>query len=150
MSERIERQGQVIGIVDGRARIRLEQSGGCAGCGSRGTCGADGSAREQLIDLPLAAGTGVGDTVSVSSPASSFVLATLLGYLLPALGLLLGAIVAEIAVGGDEAAVGGAVSGFVIALLCARVLSRHSLGSALNPVVSPATCGHSFKPGDLV
>lgn len=150
MIEQVERQGLVIQVVDGRARIRLESSGACAGCGSRGTCGADGNVREHVIELPLAAGTCVGDTVNVSSPASSFVLATLLGYLLPALGLLLGAILAEIAVGGDEAAVGGAVSGFVIALLCARVLARHALGSALNPVVLPATCGHSFKPGDLV
>jgi sigma-E factor negative regulatory protein RseC len=133
MSELVERRGTVVGFADGQVQISLERASGCSGCGSRGSC-ASGSATSKVISVPLPGSPRIGDTVTVSMPASSVALAALIGYLLPPVCLLLGAMVAAGCYDGDVAAVLGAALGFVGGLLAARLISRFAFG------LSPAAC----------
>jgi sigma-E factor negative regulatory protein RseC len=139
----IERGGEVVGFDQGQAQVRLEGAGGCNSCGSRGTC-ASGSKAAQVINLSLPAHTRLGDRVTVSMPASSLTLAAMLGYLLPPVCLLVGAILSTTCFEGDAAAVLGAGSGLVAGLLLVRLMSGFAFGKAL----SSSVCPSNFQPGD--
>ena len=143
MSEPIERRGEVIGLARGLAQIRLAPEAGCSACGSRGSCAA-GSAAAPVIEMPVPARTRLGDQLTVSLPPSSLTLAALLGYLLPPLCLLAGAMAAASAYPGDAAAVLGGGLGFVAGLLLARLLSRLVFGPA--PLAS--LCRPDLPPGE--
>jgi sigma-E factor negative regulatory protein RseC len=133
MIDLIERHGEVIGFKQGVAQIRIERaSSACGGCGNRGTC-ASGSTTVQNLEMVLPAGAKVGDQVTVSMPSSSITQAAILGYLLPPVLLLLGAISADLVYGSDFAAVLGAVSGLVFGLLLARLVSHLALGKGISP-----------------
>lgn len=148
MNSQIERQGEVVHVADGLARIRLERPSACGQCAGRGSC-ASGNAAEQFVELRVAGAACVGDTVSVSMPAASLVFAALFGYLMPALGLLFGALLGEWGFGGDLAAVLGAALGLLAGLFGARLMARQPLSRHLHPEVSPSGCSHAFQPGDL-
>lgn len=107
LNESVERCGEVVRFSQGRAQIRLEPNAGCAGCGSRHTC-ASGDAAPLMIELAMPGDVQPGERVTVAMPAASLTLAALLGYLLPPVALLIGAIVANLAFGSDLAAVLGA------------------------------------------
>lgn len=141
MTTTVERSGEVIGLDNGVAKIRLELASGCSGCGSQATC-SSGSARTREVFMELPAGTMVGDQITVSLPSSSVALAAVVGYLLPLLCLLLGAIAADTFYGGNVAAVLGAVSGFVSGLLLARLIAFFALGNSLHH----AQCRTDFHP----
>jgi len=143
MIDTVERSGEVIGFENGVAQIRLERPSGCSGCGSRGTC-ASGSAAAQVIHMSLPEHTRPGDQVTVSMPASSVTLAALLGYLLPPVSLLLGAIVASTCYESDAAAVLGAGLGFVAGLLLARLISRFVFGRE----TVPSICSPDLQTGE--
>ncbi|WP_319242607.1 SoxR reducing system RseC family protein [uncultured Propionivibrio sp.] len=147
MNETVERRGEVIRFDDdGLAQVRLERESACGQCGSRGTCGS-GKATEQLVRLRLSTPMRVGDEVTVSTSSASVVVAALLGYALPAVSLLLGAILAELYVGGDVATIAGAALGFVVGLLIARAVAPAALGTTLAPCALPDHCRHTFHPG---
>ena len=136
------REGIVVASNAGITRIRLEPAAACAGCGSRGTCAsasASSSAKPQFIDVRVSAATVPGAHVTVSLPESSVALAAVLGYLLPALGLLFGALVAGVFFSGDLPAVLGAVLGLVTGLIVVRIASKRFSGSAMTPIVCPST-----------
>ena len=140
LSPLAEREGVVVASRAGIVRIRLEQAAACAGCGSRGTCAsASPSATPQFIDVRLSAPTFPGAQVTLSLPESSVALAAVLGYLLPALGLLLGAVVATVLFSGDLPAVLGAVLGLVAGLIAVRFASNRFSGSYMTPAVCPST-----------
>jgi len=132
-----ERDGIVVASHAGITRIRLEQAAACAGCGSRGTC-ASASAKPQFIDVRLSAPTTSGSHVTLSMPESSVALAAVLGYLLPALGLLLGAVVASVLFSGDLPAVLGAVLGLLAALIAVRLASNRFSGGHMTPAICPS------------
>ena len=134
------REGVVVASHAGITRIRLEPAAACSGCGSRGTCAsASSSATPQFIDVRASAATVPGAHVTVSLPESSVALAAVLGYLLPALGLLFGALVAGVFFSGDLPAVLGAVLGLVTGLIVVRIASKSFSGSAMTPIVCPST-----------
>ena len=134
------RKGVVVASHAGITRIRLEPAAACAGCGSRGTCtSASSSAKPQFIDVRVSAATVPGAHVTVSLPESSVALAAVLGYLLPALGLLFGALVAGVFFSGDLPAVLGAVLGLVTGLIVVRLASKRFSGGAMTPIVCPST-----------
>jgi len=137
----IERSGEVTGIEHGMAQIRLAPSSGCSGCGSRGTC-SSGNAAAQVVTLHLPAGTRVGDQVSVSISASSMTLAAILGYVLPPLGLLAGAVIASLFFTGDAAAVLGAGLGLASGFVLMRQLSRTTYFRKQQP----SACSTSSPP----
>jgi positive regulator of sigma E activity len=144
MNERVECRGEVISLVHGSALIRLERApSSCGGCRSRSTC-ATGQAPTQEVLMAIPQGAKIGDQVTVSMPSSSVALAALLGYLLPPVFLLLGAIVADSCFGGDAAAVLGAACGLLLGLLVARLAARFTFGQGF----STAVCD-SASPLDL-
>ncbi len=135
-----EREGVVVGSHAGITRIRLEQAAACAGCGSRGTCAsASVSSKPQFLDVRLSAPAVPGAHVTLSLPESSVALAAVLGYLFPALGLLLGAVIAAVFFTGDLPAVLGAVLGLLAGLLGVRLASRRFSGRYMTPRVCPST-----------
>jgi len=133
MIDSVECHGEVIGFKQGVALIRIERaSSACGGCCSRGSC-ASGSAAVQSVELAMPEGTKIGDQVTVSMPSSSVALAAILGYLLPPVFLLLGAISADVIYGSDLAAVLGAAGGLGVGLLLARLVSHFVLGQGIFP-----------------
>ena len=144
---RTERRGDVIGLADGLATIRLERAPACSGCGSRGTC-ASGNAAEQIIQMPVPERTRLGDQLTVSLPSASLTLAALLGYLLPPVSLLLGAISAATCFEGDAAAVLGAGVGLAAGLLLVRLISGRVLGERLTPSFCSTQAPLDFQTGE--
>ncbi len=124
MAGLIEHAGVVETIADGRMWVAVDL-GGCASCGHGSQCGMAALARRKprtLIDLPAAPGIQVGQTVLLGLPEQGGRAAALLGYLLPALMLMIGAALGHAAGGGDPGTVLGALTGFLLALGFARVL----------------------------
>lgn len=141
--ESIVRRGEVISVVHDRALIRLEPLPGCSACGSRASCGS-GDAKPRLIEMATPADVGTGDIVTVNIPSASLSLAAMLGYLLPPVALLAGAIGAEQRYSGDLAAVIGAALGLVVGLFAARLISRLAFGNT----AALASCQPDFQPGE--
>lgn len=140
MNTCIERVGVVVGVETRRgettARVRLEAVAACSGCGSRQSCSA-GDAKGQLVSVRLDGPVTPGDPITLTMPESSIALAALLGYLLPAVGIVLGAVIAGAIFESDAAAVVGTVVGLVSGVLVARSLSRSSFGQRVTPSVCP-------------
>ena len=140
-SARVEREGIVIGAHAGVTRIRLEQAATCAGCGSRGTC-SSASGKPQIVEVRLPQPTSFGERVTLALPESSIALAALLGYLFPAVTLLVGAVIAAGVFGNDGAAVLGAVCGLLVGLFCVRLVSGGFGSRHMTPDICSST--HSF------
>jgi sigma-E factor negative regulatory protein RseC len=128
----ISHAGEVRQIAAGQALIAVVTSG-CSSCGHAGGCGIGklaGSRRETLITLPGLPGLAKGDAVKLELDEAQVTRAALRGYLLPALLMVIGAIVGQIvsekvggggtAVGSDATAALGAVLGMASGLLLAR------------------------------
>ena len=130
MNETVERRGEVVGFEDDLALVRLEPAAECGSCSCRSTC-ASGNAAVQVIRMPLNATMKQGDQVSVSMPSTSLTQAAVIGYVLPPLALLLGALVAATCFEGDAAAVLGAGLGFAGGLLLVRLISNLAFGRGL-------------------
>ena len=151
MSACVERCGIVVGLTERRgetlARVRLEAAPACAGCGSRESCSA-GEAKGQVVTVRLEAPVVTGAPIALILPESAIALAAALGYLLPALGLLLGAVLAGLLFSSDALAALGAVAGLAAGVLLARFLAGSSLGRRVTPSLCPPV--HSANlPGDF-
>lgn len=135
---RVERVGVVIGAHAGMTRIRLEPTPACSGCGSRGTC-SSAPGKIQIVDVTLPHAAACGDRVTLALPESSIALAAVLGYLFPAVALLLGAVIGACAFGSDGAAVLGAACGLLVGLSCVRLVARAFGSRHMTPDVCPST-----------
>ena len=143
MSEVILRHGEVITLAAGRAQVRLDADAGCGACASRGAC-ASGGGSAPTVEIAAPAEVRAGDRVTLAVSASSLTTAALLGYLLPPVCLLAGAIAASLTWGSDGAAVLGSIVGLGAGLLVARLASARVVGSNF----SQAACRPNFEPGD--
>lgn len=134
----IERPGRVIAVQQTRgiryAQIRLDAAPSCAGCGSRGQCGA-GNERGQVVSLPVKASVMPGELVTVSLPESVVPRAALLGYFVPVLGVLIGALLAHGWLPNDLTTVAGAVIGLAAGVAAVRLLVTLSGGRGLQPTL---------------
>lgn len=126
----IERSGHILAVNDGVATIRVETPSACASCGSRSACGA----KTTTVRLPVPISLCAGDRVTLSLEEEALTRGALRAYLLPAVALLLGALL--LAPLGDVAAAGGAMSGLGLGLVLQRILARRS--TCAPPAVSPA------------
>jgi len=147
MAGLIEHAGVVETIADGRMQVAVDL-GGCASCGHGSQCGMAALARRKqrtLIDLAAAPGIRVGQTVLLGLPEQGGRAAALLGYLLPALALVIGAALGQ--GGGDAGTALGALIGFLLALGFARVLGRRLPKPARllspQPVLAHSSSSHS-------
>ena len=132
MSAQLEREGVVLAAVAAgeRARLRLKASATCAGCACRSACAAD-EAHEQIVTVRLRDAVRAGDRVRLQLPESALPLAALLGYLLPVICLLGGAVLFGQVSDADAAPVLGALGGLTAGLLLVRRIARLPLVGAL-------------------
>lgn len=133
MSALLEHRGIVQRVADGKAIVAMETTG-CSSCGHGGSCGIGKMAAGRpatLLTLPVSDDIRAGDIVNIVLPQSRLNVSAVLGYLFPALAMLVGAWLGTVIDGSDGAvAIGGGV-GFLGALALAR------LGIALMPSLLP-------------
>lgn len=136
MADGLSQTGRVVSVVAGEAVVALA-AGGCSGCGQKSACGLGrlaGAARENLVRLPACDGLRAGDAVMLEAEGGALLRAALLGYLVPALSLVIGAVGGDAWLGSDAGAVAGAGAGFLGGLLVVRAgasrLSRHTVVAA--------------------
>lgn len=118
----IQEEGVVVAVTEDGVWIETQRQSGCQSCSSRGGCGV-GIMQKALnrrqhkvrvqTDLPVQ----VGDHVRLLLPAAALVQASVLMYLMPLLGLIIGAVVGQSLFASDGGAIGGAMVGFTTMLL---------------------------------
>jgi sigma-E factor negative regulatory protein RseC len=123
-------QGIVDRVSGQKASVRVEKSSACASCQSRDSC-RETSGRDMLIEVANDLGAGKGDRIEISIPAGSFLLLSILVYLLPVAALIGGAVLGG-AVGGafainptsTFASIAGGCLGMGIAFYALKRLDR--------------------------
>ncbi|MFC5301593.1 SoxR reducing system RseC family protein [Azospira restricta] len=124
MSGAAEVRGVVRRIAGGRALVAVAETA-CGGCTHAGGCAAGRLAAARgprLLTLPADAALAVGDAVCIRQCERGLALSAVLGYLVPALAMPLGAWGGAAFAGSDAGAAAGAAGGFVAALAAARLL----------------------------
>ncbi|GHU09502.1 hypothetical protein AGMMS50225_10440 [Betaproteobacteria bacterium] len=137
-------RGTVLALHDGKATVRLHVapvSGGCNACAHGSSCGigrlaALGRSDENFkrgiqLNLDAPAGIQAGDEVHLLAPPVSLARLALLGYLFPAIALLLGAALGQSFYGSDGITALFAMFAFLLALVVVRLATarRSSLCS---------------------
>lgn len=143
MSGRITHAAQVRHLADGQAVLAVATNA-CAACGHGSACGIGrltGRPRERLLSLP-AADLQLGQTVMLELDERQLTQAALLGYLLPALLLLAGAVLGEKVGAGDTAAALGALGGLALGLLLPRLRRPLTPQLTASPTVIPQENRH--------
>jgi sigma-E factor negative regulatory protein RseC len=119
----LEHRGIVQSVAAGKAIVAMETTG-CGSCKQGCSCGIGQLASGRpatLLTLPVSTDVQVGDTVSIALPESRVTVSALLGYLFPAIAMLVGAGFGASLEGSDEATAMGAMVGFLGALVLARI-----------------------------
>ncbi len=124
----IEEVGVVVGLAGEWAEVETRRTSACGGCAAREGCGASALAQvfgarpsvvraaNPILALP-------GERVVVGLPEGAFLRAAAVLYLLPLLGLLIGALAGQTAAG-ERGAVLGGLTGLTGGLVGVRRLSR--------------------------
>lgn len=129
----ISERARVLRVADGIAWVHCESQAGCARCAAGEGCGGGVFARllrGRLQELPLALPgpmadqVAAGDWVLVGLSTRAVQAASMLLYGLPLLGLVVGASAGDLWLGGDLAALAGAVAGLVAGFLAAHARAR--------------------------
>ncbi len=113
----IETRGRILSIADGMAEVRIAAVSACGSCRSRSSCGTGDS---RVVRVEAGAAMHEGDEVALQLEESALVSGALLGYLMPALTLLGGALLATAFHGSDAAAAIGAGAGLAAGLIGLR------------------------------
>lgn len=128
--------GTVIALDGERATLALPRDA-CAGCGKRCGIGALAAQRSPtLMTIPAPAGLALGDRVALQFSEQALLRAALLGYLLPAALLILGALLGHTALEGDLGAALGALGGLTFGLWLVR---RRGMRWPLPHSISPCS-----------
>lgn len=114
-----ETEATVVALQGDEAVVRTEKQGGCGRCHEPGGCGGQSLSqmfcakpREYALLNTIAAE--VGDKVVLGVPDGVLNRTALLAYVLPVVGVLLGAIGGRALAGSDSAAVVGAAVGLLL------------------------------------
>ncbi|MGK2888896.1 MAG: SoxR-reducing system protein RseC [Candidatus Malihini olakiniferum] len=115
----------VVSWHDGIAVLHCEQRSGCSGCQSRKTCGTGllselGLSAEQALQVPCEQTLIPGQRVELGISESSLLRSAMLVYLVPLLGLFMGAVLLRSLFGNDLAAALGAVLGTALVFILVR------------------------------
>ena len=134
----IEEQGVVVTLDGDYVEVRTERRGTCGGCSADGACGISLldrflGRRVVLVRARNPVGAWVGERVVVAVSEAGLVRAALAAYLMPILGLVVGAMAGQRA-GGDTWSLLCGVLGFLLALYWLR---RYSAASARDPGRNP-------------
>ena len=122
MDRLISHTGRVHAIEGNTAQIAV-MTAACSSCGHAGGCSIGklaGKQRQSLIAVP-ADGLRLGQSVTLTLDESRLTQAALLGYLLPVVMLLMGALLGEKVDAGETASVIGAGIGLFAGLLLTRL-----------------------------
>jgi sigma-E factor negative regulatory protein RseC len=125
-----EELGTVESITDdGWARVVTDRKDACAGCGASHCCTSFGSNSEMVVKALNRAGARVGDLVSITLSSGMVVKGAAILYLIPVLGLVIGALVAKQATDGLPFGETGNVivfglSGLVLGFILTTTISR--------------------------
>lgn len=111
-------RGRVLAIADGMARVEFPAPSACGACRAHTVCG---SGHGRVMQMPVSPDVHPGDALELALPAAEFNAATLVGYLLPALATVSGALL--LSAFGDAAAALGAAAGLALGLSFARAWS---------------------------
>lgn len=87
----MQEEGLVRSLQGGLAMVESVQSEACASCGAKGACHALGGEKIRIVTALNEAGAQVGDRVMLSMPRKAVLGASFLAYMVPVLGLILGA-----------------------------------------------------------
>jgi sigma-E factor negative regulatory protein RseC len=130
-------------------RVRVSRAEACHACKSKDVCASIGAQTSDLyVTVPDTQGARPGDHLTLSIPESSLIKASLVLYLIPAIGLILGAVLGDI-LAARPAAIGittdalaplGAALGLALGVLLSALASRH-MGRHANYKPSPVPCG---------
>jgi len=131
----IREQARIVAIEAGRMRL-VPLVSGCGSCGKSSDCGTAKLAKllpsaSRELELPAAPAHRVGDVLELGLPEAALLLAALLAYLPPLLGLVAGALL--ISPAGAALQPLGALLGTVAGFSASRLLSRLYAGR-LTPV----------------
>lgn len=116
----------IVQAIEGREALVVVDTGGCSACGHGSSCGVGQVAKglpATVLRVPATRRLRVGEHVTVSVPVRALTLQALLGYVWPAIGLMVGAGMGN-ATGSDTTAIVGAVGGFLGAMAVGRVALR--------------------------
>lgn len=137
----IQTTGRVVALREGRAFIELAQTTACSSCSSKKSCGHSqepSADKTQIIAMDAPLHAHVGDQVTVSMSSAGLHGGALLGYLLPSVTTIAGAVI--FAPEGDSAAAGGLAMGLAVGLALVRFISR------MLPGFVSASCHSSHSP----
>lgn len=139
----IEEEGTVVAIHDGIAEVETVRTSSCTACHAKAACGhhaiAQVSATNRMrVFATDDFSTSIGQEVIIGIPESSLLSASILMYLVPLFGLVLGAMSSSLL--SDQAGVAALLSflGFGTGLLVAKTLSVKYQG---NPDFHPRIIG---------
>jgi sigma-E factor negative regulatory protein RseC len=90
--EQMQEEGVVRSLHGGMAQVESVQTDACATCGARGACHAMGGEKTRVVTALNEADAQVGDKVMLSMPRRAVLSASFLVYMVPVLGLILGAV----------------------------------------------------------
>lgn len=141
----IEHRGVVQRVEGGKALVAMETAG-CSSCGQGSSCGVGKMAAGRpatLLTIPVSGEVKAGDFVLIGLPESKLTLSALLGYLFPAFAMLLGAWLGASFDGSDGGTALGAIAGFILALVVARLAIAFAPGLMPAPQLIPI---HSQSP----
>lgn len=138
----IESKAQVLWYQRGRAAVQAEQQSACAHCSSAEGCGSSVlnkalGQRHHTIEIACDSPLKPGQWVLIGVPERGLVLASMITYMLPLFGLIVGAVggqllATQLLLGEVVSIVGGAL-GLGAGLLGVRVLSRQRGQQTLQP-----------------
>lgn len=137
-------RGQVLSVADGLATVEFAAPSGCGACRAQSVCG---TGHGRLLHLPVAPGMRAGEVFELAMPEAEFNAGVFVGYLLPALATVFGAVL--FSAFGDVAAALGAAGGLLLGLRFARAWAARWRTATLGPggtVGSP--CLTPTRPGD--
>ncbi|GAA5172137.1 SoxR reducing system RseC family protein [Viridibacterium curvum] len=128
-------QGRIVGIVGNSVELAIAEQSGCGSCRSKSSCGV-GTTRAVVVDDLTLSQLRQGDKVEISMPtAMTLGLAAAL-YIPPALGFLLGTVIATAWGAGDSLSLLAGLAGLVTGFFAARRLTT-LLGTSPQPEIRP-------------
>ncbi len=124
----IEETATVVDATEDYIWVEAKARSACSTCGSQSGCSTSSlsklfGVRQQLIRLPNALGSRIGEQVVIGVEDQVMVTASLAAYILPIVLMLAAAIAADSAGLSDQQAAAGAVAGLLLGLLGAGFLT---------------------------
>ncbi|MFA7607847.1 MAG: SoxR reducing system RseC family protein [Rhodocyclaceae bacterium] len=123
----VTRDGRVIAIEGGHARVRFERESACGACRAAKVCAGNAPTSDLDVALPAGHHLSAGDSVRVGVAEASALRATLIAYVVPLLGLVTGMALASLTGQREPVVVLASLAGLAAGVAGMRRLARHPL-----------------------